>query len=92
MTVLKSNHLTSDPVDDAAIETFPGMASWAGGGPQFTNCKHCKFFERAPIKVPVKNDPNKPARCAMFRQITGREGPAVPAEALSCRFYQPGTR
>jgi hypothetical protein len=63
VTVLRSDHLTSDPVDDLARDTWPGMAFWSATGPDFTTCRHCDFFEREPPKVAVKTDPNKPARC-----------------------------
>jgi hypothetical protein len=89
MTVLKTAHLTADPVDDAAIESFPGMAFFAGTGPQWTECRHCNHWDREPIEPGAKVKPIKSSTCAMFRRLTGETGKKVPAEASACKYFQP---
>lgn len=89
-------HLT---VTDSAFEaqrlrTWPGMAHFAGTGPQFKTCRECSFWNNNGA------DPGyyaqggkhkgtiKPRECARYTQLmAGAHGPAVPHGASACKHF-----
>jgi hypothetical protein len=70
-------------IEQMRRRTFCGQASWAEG-PQ--RCSMCVYWDD------VGRGRSKSTReraCHKFRQLTGRTGPRVPANALACRFFSP---
>jgi hypothetical protein len=77
MTLLRDiDHLTRDPATNAGHFTYRGMAHFAGSGPARTCCRDCVHF-----------GVNKAKRCQQFKKLTGRYGPPIPGDALSCRHF-----
>ena len=75
--------LTNTPEDrEIAERLVPGMAHWKGSGPPGCICRTCGYLVRGRRKGM--------SRCQRFQDMTGRQGPDLPSDALpSCRFYQP---
>lgn len=55
-------------------ETYPGMAHWAGSGPQGYCCKDCSQF---------MND-----RCMVYTRLIGKPGPKISGYARSCKYFE----
>ena len=84
--LLASSKLTA--AEPAAIEqvrrrTYCGQAGW-GEGPW--RCDMCVFWNDVGRRQ-AKSWHER--ACHKFRQLTGRIGPRVPANALACRFFSP---
>ena len=60
----------------------PGMAHFAGTGPQGTWCKHCLFLHVN------KYGPGEKGTCGKYRKIMGKPGPKFPVMTPSCRYYE----
>jgi hypothetical protein len=87
--LLISRFPTSTPIDEIALITHRGMASWSipntphrcadcvlWGHPGQTNQMRHRF------RVPA------PRRCAKYRALMSKGGAPVPASARACRFFQ----
>jgi hypothetical protein len=76
---------------ELAEHTPPGMAHYAGTGPDHTHCASCKHF----MGKPRPNGPGagtlQPGRCAQFIRMMGRKRAPVfriQPSTPSCRHYQ----
>ena len=70
--------------------TVPGMASWGGTGPADTACYQCSFWKASRYR----REAGKllPRRCRKFpRLMGGLNGPAIPPDMASCRFFEPNS-
>jgi hypothetical protein len=77
MTLLRDiDHLTRDQATNAGYFTHRGMAHFAGSGPAGKCCRDCAHF-----------GVNKANRCQQFKTLTGKYGPPIPGDALSCRHF-----
>lgn len=66
-----------------AGNTFAGMASWSGSGPDGAICRECEWFQYD------KTRPGKEQRCSMFKRLSGgKEGEKFPPTAPACRHFQ----
>ena len=72
--------------------TRPGMAHWANSGPFGATCGQCAHFG---YWKQVRNAAGNIAKttringgCAKFLALTGKHGPAVPANAAACKYFQ----
>jgi hypothetical protein len=88
-------HLTQGYPDQVASQmrkTHTGMASWAAAGPFGATCGECKHYgcwkQTRDANGKVVKTTFLSSRCAMFRQLTGKIGPAVPADAEACRHFK----
>jgi len=84
MTVLKDLGLTGAPADQFARQSYPGMAHFAGTGPDGMTCNRCQHYDYDPIKHSGKME--RP--CKRYQQLTGKLGKAVPALASACRHFE----
>jgi hypothetical protein len=85
-------HLTEAPIDRFARASHPGMAHFAGTGPQGKTCRECVFWAHGPHDYRAKNGKYRgliePAKCNKYQQITTQAGAKVPDEAMSCRYFE----
>jgi hypothetical protein len=95
MTLFKqaiSDHLTAAPLDQIARATHPGMAHFAGSGPELKTCRDCKFWEHDRHNYYAKRGKHhgraRPATCRKFRQLTNAAGTAIPDDAAACRYFE----
>lgn len=90
-TLLRADRkLTSDGMSAKIDGTYLGMAHFAGTGPSHKTCRECKSWGlegrhryRTP-PYPVLLD----ARCSKFTELTKKAGPAVPCDAMACRYFE----
>ncbi len=89
-----TGHLTN-PYDEETTrrinETPPGMAAWAGGGPDGMTCRECVYYEGdgyySASRKTLANS-LKPARCERHRQLMGgKKGAKFRYSAKACRFF-----
>jgi len=74
--------------------TAPGMAHFAGSGPQGRCCRECKSwnYERS-----IRNRSGEVVRterhkgCQQFERLSGRRGPQINPQLLACRHFQERT-
>jgi hypothetical protein len=66
--------------------TEPGMAFFAGTGPFGKQCKHCKHLAYRRIAASGNSYPW--GGCAMFKRLTGHDGPPVPKESEACKYFE----
>jgi hypothetical protein len=76
-------------VNQQAASTFVGMAHFAGTGPVGGTCGQCSFWGDGNQPERFAKDRMKPRTCLKHRQLTGREGAAVPHYAGACRHFVP---
>jgi hypothetical protein len=96
MKLPAGNHLTQGYSDEVAFQirrTHIGMASWAATGPFGRTCGECKHYgcwkQVRDASGELVKTAFQSSRCAMFRQLTGKVGAAVPSSAEACRHFAP---
>jgi hypothetical protein len=86
MTVLKELGLFEAPADKLARQSYPGMAHFAGTGPQGKTCGSCKYFCAAAISKGRAPDQDY---CDKYTVLThGKVGKRIPKEAEACRHFE----
>jgi hypothetical protein len=88
-------HLTSiDPELDKRVKaTPPGMAHWAGTGPDGATCGQCRHYG---YDTPLRNAHDnvigtveKLNSCRRFFELMRRHGKPLPPLTPSCRHFRP---
>lgn len=83
------------PSTDDAI---PGMAHFAGSGPDGKTCGKCKFrglvreSRRATFSEKLQDFVHKSYRttqCQVFKRLTGEYGAAVKKDYKACKYFEP---
>jgi hypothetical protein len=74
-------YVIRSPAERRELQTYVGMASFAGSGPAGALCGGCGHWLGEPGK-------NGAAPCAQFRRLTGRGGPRVPPHASACKYFK----
>ena len=64
--------------------TRPGMASFAGTGPDNQTCKQCDFHHRRETRTPHNLGQGK---CLKYALLMGVEGPQFPNTSRACRHF-----
>jgi hypothetical protein len=78
--LLPVNPYLHDASHHGALQTYRGMASFAGGGPPGHSCGQCAYWLGKPT--------SKAATCVKHtRLMSGREGPKIPADAKACKYF-----
>jgi len=85
MTVLKTDHLTRSPIDYAARISYPGMAHFAGTGPDGKYCRDCIHWDRRPDDRTIVA---KPAPCKKYSKMMRGIGKNVPGSAFACKYFE----
>lgn len=86
---LGSKYLTKpDPALAAKqAKTYPGMAFFAGTGPDGKTCSQCSqygFYREG------RNEKTRKVNgCKMFWELAGHPGPAFSGDAASCKYFIP---
>jgi len=81
----------SDVVARQIRATYPGQAHFANTGPFGVTCGECGFLG---YHRQICNQAGDTIRgvhrggCEKFRQLTGKDGPVVPAHAAACRYFE----
>lgn len=83
-------------LDQAAANTVPGMAHWAGSGPVGMTCLKCVSWDGCgndPGYYAEKGDHKgsiKPRSCRKYQTMMGgKEGSAVPYYTAACKYFEP---
>lgn len=86
-------------VTDPALEakrrnTSPGMAHFAGSGPERRTCRECRLWTGCGqdggyySKKGVHAGALKPRACQQYRDLMqGDVGPGVPHHAMACKYF-----
>lgn len=80
-----SSNLRLTETDDMRAKrarTFPGMADWAGPGPQ--TCRECEYWCGGNR---FANGALKPAPCQKAAALVGHDLPGVPHYAPACKYF-----
>jgi hypothetical protein len=90
-----SLHLTDTPRSHR--DTVVGMAFFARTGPPETTCQECRFWDRPRYLPGGKGAAQFAFRCLKAVELAKRARrsgrlPAVPADAPSCRYFEPRGR
>lgn len=86
-------HLTEPNPKLAAMAaaTHPGMAHWAGTGPEGTRCTSCAAaIFNGYITAKGRHGALKPIQCRTYGNMVPGTKPKFSADTKSCRFYTPG--
>jgi hypothetical protein len=80
----------SDQLERQLATTYAGMAHWSNSGPFGETCGNCLFFgyyktKRNEAGIVVSSVHTR--GCAKYQQLTGRNGPPIPASAAACRYF-----
>ena len=73
-------------------ETYPGMAHWAGGGPDFKTCRECLLWQRGSRygtgEPKGQKHELRPGICAKYAKETGIKNKKIPHRAKACKYFQ----
>jgi hypothetical protein len=72
--------------DTAAMYTPPGMAHWAGSGPDGAICDKCQHYERG---APLKGGGFRNGRCGKYATLMRRDGPTFSQNSAACKYFTP---
>lgn len=96
MTILPNKapsdgHLTKGAMESEARQTYPGMAHFAGTGPDGMTCRECLHYA---IGVELKAGGRKPGSCGKYPRLAeGRTGlTKIPPNAAACKYFEPDPR
>jgi hypothetical protein len=79
---------------DAQRLTEPGMAHFAGTGPDGATCGQCKFRGYWRERMNGSGFPiggSRSQACAKFHSLTGGHGPAINKNLRACKYFEPVT-
>ena len=92
-TILKDQHLTTGYASELARQmglTHAGQAYFADTGPFGAVCGKCAFLAYQRVIRDQFGNAVRTRRygCRKFRDLTGRDGPAVPKRAHACKYFE----
>jgi hypothetical protein len=74
------------------LHSYPGMAHFADTGPFGATCHECVFYGYWQQRRNQSGDLIKTSfcknACRKFFELTHSHGPAVPANASACRYFE----
>jgi hypothetical protein len=73
-------------LERSEFETAPGMAHWAGSGPEGATCGKCRFYGYTFVKS-NGNHANKRSACESFYKMTGRHGGTLEERQTGCKYF-----
>lgn len=77
-----------DPVlERQESQTAPGMAHWAGGGPEGAVCGKCRFYGYEYQKANGEHIFKRSA-CGKFYTMTRRHGGSLDKRQISCKYFE----
>jgi hypothetical protein len=77
-----------DPVlERAEMNTAPGMAHWAGSGPEGSVCGKCRSFGYEFVK-PNGDHSFKRSACGKFYTMTHRNGGSLDERQSGCKYFE----
>lgn len=77
-----------DPaLERAEMATAPGMAFWAGSGPDGAKCGGCVFYGYSYQKT-NGDATKKTSSCAKFWKATGRHGGSLDKAQVGCKYFE----
>jgi hypothetical protein len=89
------DHLTKIPGCARKADAVPGMAHFAGSGPDDTQCRSCFFYgsmhpgAREATAV-FQYRSKRCGYCLKYQQLMGERGPKIRGSNASCRYYEEG--
>jgi hypothetical protein len=81
----------SDEIERQLAVTYEGMAFFADTGPFGETCGNCSFFGYYKVEHNLAGAVVSSVRvrgCAKFKQLTGKNGPPIPAGAAACKYFE----
>jgi len=75
-----------EELERAERQTAPGMAHWAGSGPDGATCGKCANYGYTYIKS-NGDHATKPSSCEKFWSVTGRHGGTLDARQIGCKYF-----
>jgi hypothetical protein len=82
---------TLTDVNPQHLSTAPGMAFFAGTGPEGKYCKDCKHKGYERLKVDSYGNAQRAVThggCAKFKQLLGVDGPQIKGSLPSCKYFE----
>ncbi len=83
-----TDHLTN-PHPEKFKRLIPGMASWAGWGPEGMTCRHCENFisNGHYVKNGQHAGAPKPGKCDVTRRYYAGGGASFPPNSAACNKF-----
>ena len=78
-----NHNLTAASVEQA--QTAPGMAHFAGTGPNGKTCGQCEFWG---YQVQQGKLVKFQFRCKKYKELTTKNGSIIPGLTLACRYFE----
>jgi hypothetical protein len=81
----------SDQLEHQIATTYAGMAHWGNSGPFGETCGNCAYFG---YYKTVRNEAGvvvssvRVRGCAKFKELTGQNGPSIPAKAAARKYFE----
>jgi hypothetical protein len=78
-------------LERAEMQTAPGMAHWAGSGPENAKCGDCIFYGYGYQKT-SGDATRKTSSCGKFWRMTGRHGGSLDKKQIGCKYFEKNPR
>lgn len=80
--------------EQTRLQTWPGMAHFAGTGPNAKSCRQCNSWMGCGVEHGYYANGGKhkggvkPRPCEKYQELMGGEtGPAIPHDARACKYF-----
>lgn len=75
-------------LDHAEAQTAPGMAHWAGSGPDDARCGKCIFYGYT-YRRPNGDPGRKPSSCEKYFKLMSKHGDGLDKLQVGCKYFEP---
>ena len=86
---MKLTETHAPEIEQAHKQTQPGMAFWAGSGPEGRRCSGCQFFNsEGKYASGGRMGQVKPGPCLKYKAMMRRLGPKIAADNRACKYFE----
>ena len=78
--------VVNEQLERAEMMTAPGMAHWAGSGPDGATCGKCRFYGYEYAKANGDHSFKRSA-CGKFYAMTRRHGNSLEERQIGCKYF-----
>ena len=82
----RESYVTKIPGIPDRADALPGMAHFAGGGPDGKTCGDCKH--RGVERVSCNDTTYRSPQCALFIKFAKRQGARVKSGYAACKYFE----
>lgn len=82
--------VTNPELESAEARTAPGMAHWAGSGPDGAKCGKCAFYGYH-YRKSNGDTSRRASSCEKFFKMMSKHGDGLDKNQLGCKYFEPAS-